>query len=112
MGVWQVFSGNLGNGLWIAFIGWFLKSAAASQVQQQTLHDALVGHKVSDVMNRNFTVIPPDATPQQLLRACPINVERDCPNGGLFVCGSERKSLGGGQGVYRDFSNRGRFRTC
>ena len=25
-GVWQMFGGNVGNGLWIAFIGWFLDS--------------------------------------------------------------------------------------
>jgi Zn-dependent protease len=25
LGVWQMLTGNFGNGLWIAFIGWFLK---------------------------------------------------------------------------------------
>ena len=41
VGVWQIFTGNFGNGLWIAFIGWFLESAASSQIQQQTIHDLL-----------------------------------------------------------------------
>jgi len=27
-GVWQMFAGNFINGMWIAFIGWFLESAA------------------------------------------------------------------------------------
>ncbi len=67
LGVWLIFTGNLSNGLWIAFIGWFLESAAASQLQQQTLHDALTGHKVSDVMSRNYTVIPAETTLQQLV---------------------------------------------
>jgi Zn-dependent protease len=65
-GVWQMFSGNFAGGLWIAFIGWFLDSAAASQVQQQTIHDLLSGHKVSQAMTRNYTVIPSDLTLQQL----------------------------------------------
>jgi Zn-dependent protease len=34
-GVWQALRGNVANGLWIAFIGWFLESAAGAQVQQQ-----------------------------------------------------------------------------
>lgn len=57
-GVWQMFSGNFTGGLWIAFIGWFLDSAASGQVQQQTLHDLLSGHRVSQAMTRNYTMIP------------------------------------------------------
>ncbi|MDE2259326.1 MAG: site-2 protease family protein [Betaproteobacteria bacterium] len=33
IGVWQILSGNLGGGLWIAFIGWFLDNAAKAQLQ-------------------------------------------------------------------------------
>jgi Zn-dependent protease len=65
-GVWQMFSGNFIGGLWIAFIGWFLESAANAQVQQQTVQDLLAGHTVSQAMSRNFTVISPDTTLQQL----------------------------------------------
>jgi CBS domain-containing protein len=66
-GVWQIFSGNLGNGLWIAFVGWFLESAASSQIRQQTIRDLLAGHHVSDAMCRDFTVIGPDTTLEQLV---------------------------------------------
>jgi hypothetical protein len=31
----RILGGNVMNGLWIAFIGWFLESAAASQVGNQ-----------------------------------------------------------------------------
>ena len=41
-GVWQIFTGNLSNGLWIAFIGWFLESAASSQVQHQVDRKSVV----------------------------------------------------------------------
>ena len=66
-GVWEVFNGNLGNGLWIAFIGWFLESAATSQVQQQTVHDLLEGHTVAQVMNRNYVKIPASISLQDLV---------------------------------------------
>jgi Zn-dependent protease len=67
LGVWQIFSGNFGNGLWIAFIGWFLESAASSQIHQQTIHDLLAGHHVADAMRRDYTAINPDATLEQLI---------------------------------------------
>jgi Zn-dependent protease len=66
-GVWQILTGNWGNGLWIAFIGWYLQSAATSQVQQQVLHDALAGHRVQQVVSRSYAVISADTTLQQLV---------------------------------------------
>jgi CBS domain-containing protein len=67
LGVWQMFTGNFGNGLWIAFIGWFLESAASSQIRQQTIHDLLAGHLVADTMRRDYTSVSPDATLEQLV---------------------------------------------
>ena len=67
LGVWQMFTGNFGNGLWIAFIGWFLESAASSQIHQQTIHDLLDGHHVADAMRRDYTSIVPDVTLEQLI---------------------------------------------
>ncbi len=66
-GVWQLFTGNIGNGLWIAFIGWFLESAAGSQLRLQTVHDLLGDHRVSEAMRRDYTVVKPDATLNQLI---------------------------------------------
>ena len=68
LGVWQMFTGNFGNGLWIAFIGWFLESAASSQIRQQTIHDLLAGHRVADTMRRDYTSVSPDSTLEQLVR--------------------------------------------
>lgn len=65
-GVWQIFTSNLADGLWIAFIGWFLDNAANAQIQHQTIHDAIAGHKVLQAMNRNYTIISPDITLQRL----------------------------------------------
>ncbi len=66
-GVWQLLAGNLGNGLWIAFIGWFLESAAAGQARQQRVHDLLAGHSVSQAMSRGYAAVAADTTLQQLV---------------------------------------------
>jgi Zn-dependent protease/predicted transcriptional regulator len=66
-GVWLAISGNLINGLWIAFIGWFLVSAAAGQVRQVKIEHLLTGHRVSEAMSRNYTAVPSDTTLQQMV---------------------------------------------
>ncbi|HVM71770.1 MAG TPA: site-2 protease family protein [Anaerolineales bacterium] len=67
VGVWQVFNGDLSDGLWIAFIGWFLESAAASQVHQQTIRDLFAGRHVSDAMRSDFIVVSPEETLEKLV---------------------------------------------
>jgi Zn-dependent protease len=66
-GVWQILGGNFINGMWIAFIGWFLESAAKGQVQQLALQNVLAGHKVSQAMNQRYTAIPAETTLQRLV---------------------------------------------
>jgi Zn-dependent protease/CBS domain-containing protein len=67
LGVWQLFAGNFVGGLWIAFIGWFLESAAVSQTQQVALGDLLAGHTVAEAMSRDLVAVPAGATLQQLV---------------------------------------------
>jgi Zn-dependent protease/CBS domain-containing protein len=67
LGVWQALGGNFFNGLWIAFIGWFIESAAGSQLMQQMLKGLLTGHKVSEVMDSDFDSISADVTLQDLV---------------------------------------------
>jgi len=67
IGVWQLFGGDLISGLWIAFIGWFLESAAVAQLQQQRIQDQLASHTVSQAMNRNPVTIPAEISLQQLV---------------------------------------------
>jgi Zn-dependent protease len=66
-GVWQIFGGNLINGIWIAFIGWFLESAALAQIQFQAVHGLLAGHTVAESMSRGYPEIAGDALLQELL---------------------------------------------
>jgi Zn-dependent protease/CBS domain-containing protein len=77
-GVWQVLRGSVGNGLWIAFIGWFLESAAAAQVQQQMVQGLLVGHKVSEVMGEACTHVPGDTSIQRLVDQEVLTHGRQC----------------------------------
>ncbi len=37
LGFWQIFSGNLGGGLWIAFIGWFLNNEARAELLRNAM---------------------------------------------------------------------------
>jgi len=66
LGVWQVLGGNFG-GLWLAFIGWFLESAASAQILQTTFQDLLAGHRVSQAMGARCPAIAEDVTLQQLV---------------------------------------------
>jgi Zn-dependent protease len=51
-------SGRFLNGLWIAFIGWFLTSAAESSVQQGELIQVLQRWRAKDVMSRDCSLVP------------------------------------------------------
>lgn len=70
LGVWQIFGGRFIDGMWIAFIGWFLESAANGQImplQYQAMGNLLANHKVADAMNRNYAEIPTNVTLQQVV---------------------------------------------
>ncbi len=66
-GVFQLFGGNLVNGLWVAFIGWFLISASRGQVTQERVKGLLSGHKVSEVMSQGYTIVQSETTIQALI---------------------------------------------
>jgi Zn-dependent protease len=67
LGVWQALTGNFISGLWTAFIGWFLESAAGSQLQMEILKSVLGDHKVYDAMKQDFPRVPADTTLQTLV---------------------------------------------
>jgi Zn-dependent protease len=67
LGASRVLAGNLLNGMWIAFIGWFLQNAAASSYRQLALREMLQGAKVKDVMMRDCVGLSKDLTIQELV---------------------------------------------
>jgi len=66
-GVWLMFSGNLGGGLWVAFIGWFLDNAASMQLQHVVFQGLLAGHRVSQAMSTHSATVPSTLTLQELV---------------------------------------------
>jgi Zn-dependent protease len=67
VGAWQMFTGNFGGGLWIAFIGWFLDNAASAQVHQAMFQGLLAGHTVAQAMSSHCAAVPDELTLQQLV---------------------------------------------
>ena len=66
-GIFLIISGNMFNGLWLAFIGWFLESAAVAQIHQQTLHDVLAGHTVKEALNPDIQSVSSNTSIQDLI---------------------------------------------
>jgi len=61
-GIWLALEGNWFNGLWIAFIGWFLLEAAKESYVQVALKDSLAGLRTDDVMARDVPTVPRDVS--------------------------------------------------
>ena len=56
-GIFRFIGGAGFSGLWMAFIGWFLLSAAKAAYTQQEMTERLRGVRVGDVMTRDCTVV-------------------------------------------------------
>lgn len=59
-GIWTALKGNWVNGLWFAFIGWFLLSAAQESYAQVAIRDTLAGLKAADAMSREVPLVSRD----------------------------------------------------
>lgn len=59
LGIWLGFTSGLANGLWMAFIGWFLLSAASGSMAYASFQKSVHGLKVSEVMRREVPFVPP-----------------------------------------------------
>lgn len=54
IGIFSILTGNLFNGLWLIFIGWFLQSAASAAEQQVLVQEKLRGVTVDQAMDRRL----------------------------------------------------------
>jgi len=59
MGALQALGGVVVGGLWLVFIGWFLRTAADLSYRQHVLRDVLLEARASDVMTRDPSTVGP-----------------------------------------------------
>ena len=55
------------NGIWITFLGWFIRSGAESSLRQTQITEALHGLSVGDLMTKDLMTVTPDITVQHLV---------------------------------------------
>jgi Zn-dependent protease/predicted transcriptional regulator len=60
LGAWGTFNGYVTPGLWTAFIGWFLLTAAQESVAQVALRENLSGLRAADVMSHEVPTVARD----------------------------------------------------
>jgi Zn-dependent protease/predicted transcriptional regulator len=56
------------SGLWLVFIGWFLRTLAGSTLQQQVLQDLLRGYVTADLMSPRPEVVPAGISVAELVQ--------------------------------------------
>ena len=56
-GIWQSLTSNLVGGLWLAFIGWFLLTAAQESYTQVAIRGALEGLRAADIMSQELPAV-------------------------------------------------------
>ncbi|HYY91265.1 MAG TPA: site-2 protease family protein, partial [Candidatus Dormibacteraeota bacterium] len=62
-----VFTADFVNGIWIIFLGWFIRSGAETSLRQTQMTEALHGVSVGDIMTRNLLTVSRGLTVQQLV---------------------------------------------
>jgi Zn-dependent protease/CBS domain-containing protein len=66
-GLLSAFAGNVLGGMWLVFIGWFLRNAAISTYQQHLLLDVLAGVRAGQAMTPDPESVPAHATVRELM---------------------------------------------
>ena len=67
VGIFFFFTGNFLNGVWFAFIGWFLQSSAHMGYRQLVFETTIKGIKVRDVMNDDMVIVEKNIDLQELI---------------------------------------------
>jgi Zn-dependent protease/CBS domain-containing protein len=80
------------NGLWLAFIGWFLYNAAVTSYRQIDIRQALERFTAQAVMTSNYLTVPLDISLSDLIHSYPlvgnqylIAVSQDEPKGIIVI---------------------------
>jgi Zn-dependent protease/CBS domain-containing protein len=78
-GIWTgLVTGNWFSGLWLAFIGWFLRNAAQESVLQMSVRSALGGLVAEDIMARDCPTVPGQLSLADLVQEHFLRMGRRC----------------------------------
>jgi len=78
-GIWTgLVTGNWFSGLWLAFIGWFLRNAAQESVLQMSVRSALSGLVAEDIMARDCPTVPGQLSLADLVQEHILRMGRRC----------------------------------
>ncbi len=78
VGVFILLNGDILNGLWTAFVGWFLLRASGGETRREMIKDALVGHKAAEAMDHSYTIIQANTSLQYLVDEHILGGSRRC----------------------------------
>jgi Zn-dependent protease len=78
LGVSSLFSGGLGQGLWLMLIGWFLLNAARASYQQTVIERALSDTRVAELMRRTIASVPPELPVSTLVSEHVMGTDQQC----------------------------------
>jgi Zn-dependent protease/predicted transcriptional regulator len=59
--------GDFVSGIWIIFLGWFIRSGAETSLRQTLVGETLAGVAVGDIMTQDVLTVPGNITVQQLV---------------------------------------------
>jgi len=62
-----VATADIFNGLWIIFLGWFIRSGAETSLKQTEMTEALHGISVGEIMTKDLLTVSPDISVQKLV---------------------------------------------
>jgi Zn-dependent protease/CBS domain-containing protein len=67
LGLVSVIFGNFIGGIWLIFIGWFIKSGAEESMQHTLMVEMLSDVTIKEVMTKDVLTVPPEITVEQLV---------------------------------------------
>ena len=67
VGILSVFAGLVGTGLWLAFLGWFLASAARAELADTQARHVLDGVRIDTVMTPHPVTVLPSMSLERLV---------------------------------------------
>ncbi|MGC8960853.1 MAG: CBS domain-containing protein [Candidatus Bathyarchaeia archaeon] len=70
LGFLSIFIGALANGMWLIFLGWFIKGGAEAGLRHTVIAQALAKEKVRDFMSSPVCVASPDWSLERAVNEC------------------------------------------